>query len=171
MDAARSPPAQTADAGRTEAASAPREPGATGAACGRGPALDRLRDAGVAGPAGRERADGAGAAAGELPAGIRARLGEQDLLPAGAARPAPDDERDRAAGGPARNRERPRGAKAAPDRAHARQSLLPRGERAGTRRDAGPRGGTRRLSTGGADQEPGAPRHGASDSGRSHRPP
>ena len=64
-----------------------------------------------------------------------------------------------------------RGPPAAPDRAHAGQSVLPRGERAGAGGDAGAHRGARGLSPRGADPEPSAPRHGASHSGGAHRPP
>ena len=69
----------------------------------RGPALDRCRDPGAAGQPGREPAHGPAAAAGQLPPGVPARLGQQDLLHATAARPAAPGERRRvppgAAGG------------------------------------------------------------------------
>src|SRR5262249_62376460 len=110
VDKARSSRAEATDPGWAQAACAPGEPGATGTARGRGPALDRLGNTGMARSAGREPADGAPAALGELPAGVRSRLGAQDVLPAGAARHAPDDERGGVAAGAARDRERSGGA-------------------------------------------------------------
>ena len=69
---------------------------------GRGSALDRHRDPGAAQPAGRRDRHGEGAAAGQLSPGIHPRLGQQDLLHAGAARSAGARERGGDAGGAAR---------------------------------------------------------------------
>ncbi len=71
------PPQRRQRTARCPQAGAPaREPGAAAAAGVRGPALDRCRDAGSARPPRREPAHGPHAAAGELPAGIPARLGQ-----------------------------------------------------------------------------------------------
>ena len=93
------------------------------------------------------------------------------LLPAGAARRPAGAERARAAGRAARDGPGSRASSAPPDRAHAGQSLLPGGERAGAGRDASAHGRTRGVSTPGPDPEPPASGHGASDSGGAHRPP
>ena len=96
-DGARPAAASPAHARRAQAAPAPREPGPAAPAGLRGPPLDRLRDPGAARRARREPAGGAAAAPRELPAGVPARLGEQDLLHAAPARPAPAGERRGAA--------------------------------------------------------------------------
>ena len=69
---------------------AARKPGAAAAAGLRGFALDRRRDPGPAREPRREPAHGPPPAAGQLPPGVSARLGEQDLLhpaPTGPAAP------------------------------------------------------------------------------------
>ncbi len=88
------------------------------------------------------------AAAGQLPPRVPARLGQQDLLHATAARPAATGQRGRILAGAAGGRPQPGAAQAAPDRAHGGQSLLPGRERAhpGGDRGAGRRAG--RLSAG-----------------------
>ena len=125
-----------------QAPAAARKPGAAAAAGLRRPALDRCRDAGPARQPGREPADGPPAAAGQLPPGVPARLGQQDLLHATAARPAAAGERRRVPAGPAGGRPQPGAAQAAPDRAHRGQSLLSGGERA---HPGGDRGAGRRA--------------------------
>ena len=131
-----------------QARAAARKPGAAAAAGLRGPALDRYRDAGPARQPGREPAHGPAPAAGQLPAGVPARLGQQDLLHATAARPAAPGECRRVLPGPAGGRPEPGTPQAAPDRAHRGQSLLPGGERAhpGGDRGAGRRAGAYRLA-------------------------
>ena len=79
-----SPPAAAADDGRGHTPLAAREPGPAGMSPLRGPALDRLRDPGLPRQPDRPPADRAGSPARQLPTGIPARLGGQDLL-----RPAP----------------------------------------------------------------------------------
>ena len=74
----------------------------------------------------------------QLPAGVPARLGQQDLLSAAPHRPAAAGERGRAARGPARRRPVDRAAAAATHRADGGQPALPRGERADPRGDAAP---------------------------------
>ena len=101
----------------------------------RGPALDRHRDAGPARQPGRESAHGPAPAPGQLPARVSARLGQQDLLHATAARPpAPGECRRSPAGAPGR-RPQPGAAHPAVDCAHGRQSLFPGRERAHAGRD------------------------------------
>ena len=85
---ARSAAAPPAHARRPQARAAAREPGAAAAAGLRGSALDRCRDPGPARQPGREPAHGPAPAAGQLPPRVPARLGQQDLLHATAARPA-----------------------------------------------------------------------------------
>ncbi len=72
---ARSAAAPPADARRGQAPAAAREPGPAAAADLRGPALDRRRDPGAARQPGREPADRAAPAPGQLPAGVPARAG------------------------------------------------------------------------------------------------
>ena len=76
-----------------EARAAARKSGAAAAAGLRGPALDRYRDPGPPGQPGRASADGTAPAPGQLPPGVPARLGQQDLLHATAARSAAARER------------------------------------------------------------------------------
>ena len=66
--------------GGAEAPPATRKPGAAPAAGVRRPALDRLGDAGRARYAGREPADRTAPAPGQLPPGVSARLGQQNVL-------------------------------------------------------------------------------------------
>ena len=122
-----------------QARAAARKSGAAAAPGVRGPALDRHRDPGAARQSGREPAHGPAAAAGQLSSRVPARLGQQDLLHATAARPPAASERRGALAGPAGGRPQPGAAHAALDRAHRGQSLLPGGERAhpGGNRGAG----------------------------------
>ena len=140
LDPAATPPAHP---GRAQAPAAARESGAAAAAGVRGPALDRYRDPGVAGQPGREPADRPPPPAGQLPPGVPARLGQQDLLHPAPAGPAAPGERRGTAPGPAGRRPQPGTAQAAADRAHRGQPLLPGGERAhpGGDRGAGRRAG------------------------------
>src|SRR5206468_6696410 len=101
----------------------------------RGPALDRCGDAGPARRPGGEPELRPPAAPGELPARVRAPLGEQDgLLPAPARQPA-RRERGGAAGGTARAG--PRASAPDADAGEAGQPVLPGGDGA----DAGGDGG------------------------------
>src|SRR5439155_22139074 len=77
----RSTAAAPAHARRAQAPPPARKPGAAAAAGLRGSALDRYRDPGPPRQPGREPADGPASAAGQLPAGVPAWLGEQDILP------------------------------------------------------------------------------------------
>ena len=142
------PAAAAADARRPDAAPPAGEPGPAAPGRVRGPPLDRRRDAGRARPPGREPADGPAPAPRQLPPGVPARLGREDLLPPAPAGPARAGECDRAAGDPARGRRRPRAPETAPPRADRGQPLLPRGERAEPRGRRGARGRARRVSAG-----------------------
>jgi class 3 adenylate cyclase/DNA-binding winged helix-turn-helix (wHTH) protein len=84
--AARRRAAPPAHARRPQAGAAASEPGTAPTAGLRGSALAGYGDPGTAGEPGRESADGTPAPASELPTGLPARLGEQDLLHATAAR-------------------------------------------------------------------------------------
>jgi class 3 adenylate cyclase len=90
---ARSPAAAPAHARRPQVDIPAREPGAAAAAGLRGSALDRCGDAGAAGEPSREPPARAPAAPGQLPLGVPARLGQQDLLYATAAGPVAARER------------------------------------------------------------------------------
>ena len=115
----------------------------------RGPALDRRRDAGPARQPGREPADRARPAAGQLPARVPARLGQQDLLHATPARPAAAPRAPRrCCDGLLGDDAALAAAQATADRADRGQSLLPRGERPHPGRDRGARRRARGLSSG-----------------------
>src|SRR5262249_35083689 len=129
LERARSAPAPPAHARRCEALALTREPGAAIAVGVRGPALDRCRDPGVTRRAGGQPADRARAAARELPAGVRAHVAPQDVLPRAAAGSPAAGERGGAARGAAERRAGDERTEAAAGRAHGGQSLLPRGER------------------------------------------
>ena len=97
----RSPATPPAHPRGRQAPAAARKPGPAAVPGVRGPALDRCRDPGAAGQPGREPAHGPAAAPGQLPPGVPARLGQQDLLHAAPARPAAPGERRRVAPGAA----------------------------------------------------------------------
>ena len=86
-DGARPRAAPPAHRRRPAADAAPGEPGPAAVPGVRGSPLGRCRDPGAPRRAGREPADGAGPPAGQLPAGVQPRLGEQDLLQPAPARP------------------------------------------------------------------------------------
>ena len=93
-------------------------------------------------------AHGAAPAPGQLPPGVSAWLGQQDLLHATAARPAAAGERGRSAPGAPGGRPQPGTAQAPADRAHRGQSLLSGGERADPGGDRGAGWRTGRLPPG-----------------------
>ena len=87
------------------------------------------RDAGAARQPGREPANSPAPAAGQLPSGVPARLGEQDVLPPAPARPAAARECRGVLAAPARGRPQPEAADTTPDCAYGRESVLFGGER------------------------------------------
>ena len=95
--------------------------------------------------------------AGELPPRVRARMGEEDLLPQPAHRPAALGERGGAPGRAARRRCAAAAAAHAADRAHRGQSFFHRGERAHSGGDQRAAGRARAVPPGeSAGQRPGA---------------
>ncbi len=151
---------------RQRAAAAP-DPGAGG----RGPALDRPRQRGDDGdPAGDDR-DHQHAARRQLPARVRAALGERrDLRPPAAG--AAGARRHRRAAAPHRRRRslarRPRGAD---PRAHPGQPVLRRGAGPRAGRVRPPGGRARRLPAGPPDRRPRGTGHRAGRAGGADRPP
>ena len=99
--------AAPAHARRPQTPAAARKSGAAAAAGLRRPALDRRRNAGPARQPGGEPAHGPPAAAGQLPPGVPARLGQQDVLHATAARSPAARQCRRVLAGPARGRPEP----------------------------------------------------------------
>ena len=149
MAGARPAAAPPAHARRRQAPAAAREPGAAAAPGLRGSALDRRRDPGVARQPGREPADRAAPAPGQLPPRVPARLGRArpttrqlrlDPLPAESA----EELLEALLGADPRLAT----AQAAADRADRGQPVLPRGERADAGRDRSALGRARRLSPG-----------------------
>src|SRR5262249_49117717 len=114
-----------------------REPGAAAATRLRGSALDRHRDPDPARQPGREPAHGPHPAAGQLPTRVSARLGQQDLLHATAARPTTARQCPPLLACPAGGRTASCTTETAPDRADRWQSLLPGGECADPGGDGG----------------------------------
>ena len=110
-------------------------------------------------------------ARGELPAGVSAAVGQQELLPAAPDRCPSARDRPRAPGDAARRR-----SGAAPDpapahRAHGGQPALPRGERPVPRRAGGARRGARRVPARQGSRRDPDPGDRPGDPGRAHRPP
>ena len=136
----------------------------------RGSALDRYRDPGPPRQPGRKRTDGPAPAAGQLPPGVPAWLGQQDLLPPAPARPAAASQCGRIPPGAAGGRPQPGATQATPDRTHRGQSLLPGGERAHPGGDGDARRRAGCLSPGAAPRQPADASHGAGGAGGAHRP-
>ena len=136
----------------------------------RGSALDRYRDPGPPRQPGREPADGPAPAAGQLPAGVPAWLGQQDVLPPAPARPAAARQCGRIPPGAAGGRPQPGATQATPDRTHRGQPLLPGGERAHPGGDGDARRRAGCLSAGAAPRQPADAGHGAGGAGGAHRP-
>ncbi len=105
---ARSAAAAAPHPGWPQGAAGARKPAPAARARARGPALDRRRDPGPARQPGREPADLPDPAAGQLPPGIPARLGQPRPLQPAADRPARRRRRRAAALEPARRRRRAR---------------------------------------------------------------
>src|SRR5439155_4550648 len=170
VPAARSHAAPPAHARRPQAGAAAPEPGAIPAAGLRGSALAGYRDPGPAGEPERESADRTPASAGELPAGLPARLGEQDLLHASAAGPLAAGERRRLPAGPPGGRPESGAPHPPPDPAYRGQSLLPGGERTDAGGDRGPGGRAGSLPHGAGPPHHADAGHSAGGAGSAHRP-
>src|SRR5262249_52884189 len=118
------------NAERDQGPAASREPAATGLDDLRGSPLDRSRDAGLPGHPGGDAAGGADIAAGQLPAGVRARLDEEDVLQPTTHRPPAGRTRGRVAADTPGRRPRPHAAEGPAGRPDRWESVLPRRERA-----------------------------------------
>jgi class 3 adenylate cyclase len=119
---------------------------------------------------GGEPAHGAAAAPGQLPARVPARLGQQDLLHATAARPAATSERRRVLAGPPGGRSQSGTAQTPADRAYRGQSLLPGRERAHPGGDRGTSRGDGCLSPGTSHSDRAGASDGAGGVGSTYRP-